>query len=101
MLADEPGAITLFGPNIDGDYAVWDSNLSGNFDVYAYSFSADETFQVTTEPGDQLLSNVYGDLLAYADFSNRSDVHVAHLTLTQDPPCFNLGGDADGDVPRR
>ncbi len=67
-------------PSIDGDLIAYESNVTGNFDIYVHRLSTSETFAVTNAPGDQLLSNVHGNLVAWVDTSaGNGDIFVAHL----------------------
>ncbi len=85
-------------PSIDGNLVAFESRAAGNYDVYVHRLLEGDTFQVTTDPSDQRLNNVFGDLVAYADSRNgSSDVFVSTLAFVPDDPCANAGGDADAD----
>lgn len=86
-------------PSVDGGLIAWEGNGTGNFDVYVHRFDTLETFQVTFEPGDQYLNDLYGDLIAYVDTRNMSDedIYVSSLQFAFPDPCADLGGDTDGD----
>ena len=85
-------------PTIDGDLVTYESNASGNFDVYLHRLSDGAAFQVTTDPANQYLSNIHGSNVAYVDSRNgNSDVFVSGLEFIPDDPCLELGGDSDGD----
>ena len=67
-------------PSIDGDLIAYESNVTGNFDIYVHRLSTSETFAVTNAPGDQLLNNVHGNLVAWMDASaGNGDIFVARL----------------------
>jgi hypothetical protein len=98
-------------PSIDGDLVTWDSDVNDNLDVFVYRISTGETFQVTTDPADQYLNDVFGDLVAYVDTRGLTeDVYVAKLEFKPDgdndgipddqdacPDEDATGFDADGD----
>jgi beta propeller repeat protein len=64
-------------PTINGDFIAYESNIAGNFDIYLYQLSTGDTFQITTHPANQLLNNVYGQMVAYVDTRDGdSDVFV-------------------------
>jgi hypothetical protein len=85
-------------PSMDGDLIAYETNTAGNFDVYVYRISTEETFAVTISAEDQYLNDVYSDMIAYVDMRNgNEDVYVSHLTFIPDDPCADLGGDGDGD----
>jgi len=56
-------------PTIDRDLIAYESNITGNSDVYLYHLSAGQTFQVTAHPVDQFLNDnaLYGDFVTYLD----------------------------------
>lgn len=69
-------------PRIKGERITFESDLEGNDDVYLYLLSSYETFQVTNEPSDQYLSDVYDDLVCYVDQRfGTEDVFVAKVDL--------------------
>jgi Thrombospondin type 3 repeat len=84
-------------PSIDGDYLTFDSNVNGNFDVFLYRISDATTYQLTSSPADERLSQVRGNLVAYVDFGNGADIHVAKLDFVSGDACASHGGDSDGD----
>ncbi len=85
-------------PSMNGDLIGWESNAADNFDIWVYRLSNGETFQVTTDPLDQQLANVYGNLVAYVDErAYNKDVWVSTLEFVPPDPCAGLGGDTDGD----
>ncbi|MFC1609335.1 hypothetical protein ACFL6C_00115 [Myxococcota bacterium] len=85
-------------PSIDGDLIAWESDATGNLEIYVYRISTGETFQVTNDPNDQYLNDVHGDLVAYVDQRLGSeDVFVSSLEFIPPDPCAELGGDTDGD----
>lgn len=85
-------------PSLDADRIAWESNFSGNFDVYVHRFDTMETFQVTTDSGDQYLNDLFGDQIAYVDRrSGDEDIYLTTLRFNEPDPCANSGGDTDGD----
>lgn len=87
-----------YNPSIEGDLVAWESTLFGNRDIFIYRLSAGETFQVTTDPFDQYLNDVYDGMVAYVDQRNGSeDIFISALTFVPPDPCAGLGGDSDGD----
>ena len=87
-----------FNPTVDGDLVAWESDVAGNLDIWVHRFSVDESYAVTTDPADQYLNDVFGDLVAYVDMTSGSeDIYVSTLAFIPDDPCAGLGGDNDGD----
>jgi parallel beta-helix repeat protein len=90
-------------PSIDGDLITYESDATGNFDVYVYQLSTAQTFAVTVDPGNQYLNDVHGDLVSYVQMNQNTppaldeDIYVANLTFTAPDLCAALGGDTDGD----
>lgn len=74
------GAINRL-PSAHSDRITWESNKAGNFDVYLHRLETSETFQVTSDAGDQYLNDIYGNLVAYVDrrFGDE-DIFVSHFT---------------------
>jgi hypothetical protein len=70
-----------YNPSMDGDLVTWESDVNGNMDVFVYRISTGETFQVTTDPADQVLDDVFGDLVAYMDWGRglSGDIYVSKL----------------------
>jgi hypothetical protein len=54
-------------PSIDGNFVVYESNVGGNYDIYVYRMDAQDTFQVTTNASDAIMSEVFGSLVTYID----------------------------------
>lgn len=54
--------------DVSGDWVVWSENRFGNYDVFAYRISTDQEQQLTSEPHDQIVSRVGGDLVVFMDF---------------------------------
>ena len=92
------GALNL-NPSIDGDLVTWESNVTGNLDIWVHRISTGESFQVTTEPHDQYLNNVYGNTVAYVDMRRGTeDVWTSFLEFVPDEPLLcDIDGDADVD----
>ena len=87
-----------FNPTVDGDLVAWESDVAGNLDIWVHRFSVDESYAVTTDPADQYLNDVFGDLVAYVDMTSGSeDIYVSSLAFIPSDPCADLGGDTDGD----
>jgi len=80
-------------PNIDGNLISYESNISGNWDIYVYRIAEGDTFQVTSQPNDQRLNDVHGNLVTYVDGRNANlDVFVSTLTFNR-PPIASAGPD--------
>ena len=100
ILADT-GADSL-APSMDGDVVAYEADPKpddpdGNFDIFLYRLSGNDTFQVTDDPADQRLNHVFGHQVAYVDDRDSvSDVFVSTFFFVPDP-CEELGGDTDGD----
>lgn len=87
-----------FNPSMDGDLVAWESDVAGNLDIWIYRISTGESFQVTTDPYDQYLNDVFDNMVAYVDMRRGTeDVWVTSFTFIPDDPCADAGGDADGD----
>jgi len=96
IIADDGSQNRL--PSIDGELIAWENNSAGNFDVYVHRFDTFETFQVTSDSGDQYLNDMYGGLVAYVDQrAGNEDIYVSTMTFEFPDPCADLGGDTDGD----
>ena len=69
-------------PTIDGDiiaYEAWvDDGVNDlNYDIFVYRISTGETLAITTEVGNQMLNNVFGNQVAYVDNSDgTNDIFV-------------------------
>lgn len=78
-------------PTIDGDIIAWESNASGNVDIYLYRLSAADTFQVTNHPADQFLNNVFGSQVAYVDIrTGTTDVFVTTFDFVAAEPDIDV-----------
>jgi hypothetical protein len=87
-----------FNPSADGDLIAWETDVAGNLDIWLYRISEGQSYAVTTDPTDQYLNDVFGDLVAYVDMRDGSeDIYVSTLQFMPDHPCEGLGGDTDGD----
>ncbi len=83
-------------PSFDGNLLAYESDAAGNLDVYLYRLTDGEIFQVTTQPDDQFLTNLFGDKVAYVDLRGSSlDVYASTLSFDA---CGDRGGDTDGDA---
>jgi len=86
------GTVVAAGCNEDGqcdvDYGQWD--------VYLYRISAEETFQVTTDLHNQYLSDVFGDSVAYVSYPTGGDEDVWVAKLTFIPSTIYVDADARG-----
>jgi hypothetical protein len=79
--------------NIDGNLISYESNVSGNWEIYVYRIAEGDTFQVTSQPYDQRLNDIHGNLVAYADVRNGNiDVFVSTLSFNI-KPVANAGPD--------
>ena len=84
-------------PSIHGDLIAYEGDKNGNYDVFIYRLSTEETFVVTSVSDDQYLNDVFGNLVAYVDTRNGDeDIWVASLTFIP-PPCADFSGDIDED----
>jgi hypothetical protein len=88
-----------YRPSVNGDLITYSSRRNGNFDVFLYRISDGSTHQVTSDPGEEILVNVFDNLLSFVSTSGSLDldIDVAHLSFVPDEPCADLGGDGDGD----
>jgi len=89
-------------PTVWGDLIAYESMLNGNWDIYVYRISTGQTFQVTNDPADQYLNDLYGFAVTYINVTAvdgfvAHDIFVAGLFFLPDDPCASLGGDTDGD----
>lgn len=92
IVADN-GAFNL-APTIHGDFITYESNVSGNYDIYLYRLSTGQTFRVTDHPADQRLNNVYGDMVAYVDSRDgNSDVFLSTFEFVNEPPAVTCPAD--------
>ena len=93
VIAD-PGA-TVQHPSIDGDLVGYESRISGNFDVYLYRISDGTTYQVTNTPDDEILNDVFGNLVAFVHKTpTEAGISVASLNFVHD---VVPGADAGAD----
>jgi hypothetical protein len=88
-------------PSIDGDVIAYETNAGGNFDVYLYRLSDGSTHQLTSAPQDEILNNVFDQLVVFVDVAATApfdqDVMLAQFAFVPEAPCASQGGDADGD----
>jgi hypothetical protein len=74
-----------FRPSIDGDFISYGSKSydpETNLEIYLYQLSTMETFQVTSNPYDQYLNDVFDNRIAYVDTRNdNEDVFVSTFEL--------------------
>lgn len=104
VIADN-GANNL-DPSINGDLIVWESDLNGNLDLFAYQLSTGKTFQVTSDPSHQYEPDLYGNIIVYADTRNGSaDIYASVLRFTINIPdpnfeqaLIDLDIDSDKDI---
>lgn len=68
-------------PSIHGDLVVYSSDRHGDFDIFVFRLSDEQTFRVTDHPADQLLGNVFENLVAYVDYRTGADIFVNHLEI--------------------
>ncbi|KYK37000.1 MAG: hypothetical protein AYK19_07650 [Theionarchaea archaeon DG-70-1] len=57
-------------PAIYEDIVVWQDNRNGNADIYGYSLSTKEEFQITTDSSDQRYPVIYEDIVVWQDNRN-------------------------------
>ena len=82
-------------PSIDGDLVTYESDAAGNLDIYLYRILDGKTFPLTTQAGDQFLSSLMGDKVAYVDLRGTTlDIYASVFSFDT---CGDLGGDADND----
>ncbi|MEL6341281.1 MAG: hypothetical protein AAFQ65_15360, partial [Myxococcota bacterium] len=88
----------VFSPAIDGDLIAYESNLTGDVDVYVYRLSTGETFAVTDLPGNQFLTDVFESRVSYLDDSEgQDDVYYANLDFRPAAPPFECPGGGNPD----
>lgn len=88
-----------YNPSIDGDIISWESDVAGNLDIWIYSISREESFQLTTDSADQYLNDVYGNMIAYVDMSEVSeDVYVSTAYFSPETVVLNFDLDADAQA---
>lgn len=68
-ILSDPAALSLH-PTIDGDLIAYESDLPGNFDVYLYRISTQETFQATTMAGSQYLNDIFNGNIGFVNEIN-------------------------------
>jgi hypothetical protein len=94
-------AVVVRNPSIDGDLIAYETDSSGNFDVYVYRLSEGASYQVTNAAQDEILNNVFESLVVFVDVAATApfdqDVELAHLVFLAGAPCASQGGDTDGD----
>lgn len=72
----------VYRPCVAGDLVAFESDAGGNLDIYLYRISDGRIFQVTHNPEDQFLANLYGDKVAYVDLRGTSlDVYASTFWL--------------------
>ncbi len=82
-------------PTASGDLLAFDSNVSGNYDIWIHRFSEGDVYQVTTDPLDQRITSVVGNRVAYIDKRGiSSNIYLADVTCAWP----EQGGDDDGDL---
>jgi beta propeller repeat protein/probable HAF family extracellular repeat protein len=80
-----------YNPSIDGDLVAWNSDVSGNLDIWVYRLSTGETFQVTTDPAIQYYPKVFGNKVAYLSYNPNGpngyihELYVASLSFAPKP----------------
>jgi probable HAF family extracellular repeat protein len=69
-------------PNVSGDLLAYESNVSGNYQIYVYRLAEGDTFQVTNSSYDERLNDPLGNLVTYIDDRTGTDlVYVSSLTF--------------------
>ncbi len=94
------GSASAFRPTLDGDLIAYETDAFGNgVDVALYRISTGESFAVTNLPGDQFLTDVFGERVAYLDNSQgQTDVFYANLSFVDPPPPFECPSEATREV---
>lgn len=98
----QTGNAPTFFPSIDGDIVAWESDITGNWEVYLYRLSTGETFQVTDRPGDQRLNYVFQNKIVWVEVEedpSNLDVFTATFSFVPDaqpdidvaPAALNFG----------
>jgi hypothetical protein len=88
-------------PSVSGDLIGYESDLAGNMDVYVYRISTGESFQVTADPNDQYLNDIFDDQIAYVDRrrAGDEDIYVAQMdfitSLSVDSEAKIIASDGD------
>jgi hypothetical protein len=79
-------------PSIDGDLIAWESNVTGNYDIFLYRLSDRQTFQVTNHTANQYLNDVFGNKVAFVDLRNgdQQDIYLASFNYA---PVAGAGAD--------
>ncbi len=95
------GVVSPRNPDIDGDFVAYEAIAAGSstYDIFLHRLSDGASFQVTNDAVTQELNSIYGDKVAYGDYSSpngMADIWLSTLTFVADP-CQGLGGDTDGD----
>ncbi|MDT7041204.1 choice-of-anchor D domain-containing protein [Candidatus Nitronereus thalassa] len=94
--------VATLAPTIDGDFVAWESNVTGNFEIFLYRISTGETFQVTNRPEGKRLNNVFGNQVVWGEDLNDLDnfnVFASTFSFVPDaqpdievaPPSVNFG----------
>ncbi|HLV87510.1 MAG TPA: choice-of-anchor D domain-containing protein [Candidatus Sulfotelmatobacter sp.] len=69
-------------PHISGDLLVYESNVLGNWQIFAYRMVEGDTFRLTNTTYDEHLNDVFGNLVTYVDSRNGNDgVFAASLAF--------------------
>ena len=66
------GVVWPRNPDIDGDFVAYEAIAAGSstYDIFLHRLSDGATFQVTNDTVDQELNSIYGDKVAYGDYSS-------------------------------
>ena len=84
------------GPNIDGDFIVWEDDLKGywekyGYDIRGYNLATGTQFPICANPSQQACPKVSGDIVVWTDERNgNGDIYGYNLsTKTEFPICTN------------
>jgi hypothetical protein len=74
----------VWDASIDDDLVAFRSDVAGNWDIYLHRISDGATFQVTTNQYDQFLSDLFGNMVVYADNRNLTrDVYLSSFSIVE------------------
>ncbi len=89
-----------WNPTIDEDIVTWESDVTGNYEIYLYRISTGETFQVTNRPENQFFHNVFKNQVVWVETATDNfDVFATTFSFVPDaqpdidvaPPSVNFG----------
>ena len=69
-------------PDVFGNYAVWQDQRSGDWDIYMYQIDTQQETQVTDDPAYQSNPAIYGNRVVWQDYRNGNwDIYLHHITF--------------------